>query len=582
MRRLVATGLAVLAGAVLAPSALAVPQGDPAAARSPQPLPAHSQRPVCGPPSAGHARCHAHVITHQDSATPLASTSYSSGWSPANLASAYNLPTLAGDPGTGPTVAIVDAYDNPNAETDLNVYRSQFGLGACTTANLCFKKVNQSGTASPLPVGDTGWGSEIDLDIEMVAAACPTCKVLLVEANSNGFGDLMAAVDRAYLMGAKYISNSYGAPEFTGETTYDGHFNHPGVAITVSSGDNGYGVEYPAASRYVTAVGGTSLSRATNTRGWSESAWSGAGSGCSALESKPAWQHDAGCSRRTVADVSAVANPNTGVAVYDSYGSSGGANWFVYGGTSVAAPFVAAVWALAPAFTNTTVTAAIPYATGNIGDWYDVISGSNGRCGTYLCQGVVGYDGPTGLGTPAGALGFGGTAGTGGGGGTTNAAPTAAFTPSCTGATCTFTNNSTDSDGTIASSAWNFGDGSTSTATSPSHTYTASGTYTVSLTVTDNGGATGSTSQSVSVTVPPPSGISLTATGSKTKGVNSARLSWTGASGSVDVFRNSSYVATANASPYTDTIGKGSGTYNYRVCPTGLTTGCSNTVTVVF
>jgi subtilase family serine protease len=242
----------------------------------------------------------------------------------------------------------------------------------------------------------------------MASAVCPNCKILLVEANSNAYTDLGAAVDRAALVGANAISNSYGGGEFSveGSSTYNDHYNHPGIAVTVSSGDGGYGVEFPAASQYVTAVGGTSLTKNTSTRGWTESAWSGAGSGCSRYIAKPSWQHDSGCSRRTVADVSAVANPSTGVAVYDSYGSSGGANWYVFGGTSVAAPIIASVYALAG---NASSVSYGSYPYGHTASLFDVTSGSNGSCGyysRYLCKAGSGYDGPTGLGTPNGTGAF--------------------------------------------------------------------------------------------------------------------------------------------------------------------------------
>ncbi|HYT40138.1 MAG TPA: S8 family serine peptidase, partial [Acidimicrobiia bacterium] len=287
---------------------------------------------------------------------------------------------------------------------------AQFGLPACTTDNGCFRKVDQRG-GSAYPRGDVGWGQEIALDLDMVSAVCPACNILLVEADSNSFANLTAAVDRAATMGATVISNSYGGSEFSTETTWESHYNHPGVAITVSSGDNGYGVEFPAASRYVTAVGGTRLTRASTTpRGWTETAWSGAGSGCSAYIPKPAWQHDGGCSKRTVADVAAVADPATGVAVYDSYGSSGGANWLVFGGTSVAAPIIAGVYALAGNAASV-LNGSSSYA--HTASLFDVASGSNGRCtnkrvsgATYLCTGGTGYDGPTGNGTPNGTAAF--------------------------------------------------------------------------------------------------------------------------------------------------------------------------------
>jgi subtilase family serine protease len=359
-----------------------------------------SHRPVCLP-SAGTARCHARVVTDTGGRS-LATTGYTSGYKPADLAAAYALP--AG--GAGRTVAIVDAYDNPRVETDLAAYRAQFGLTACTTANGCFRKVDQRG-GTAYPAGNTGWGQEIDLDVDMVSAVCPGCNILLVEADSNSFANLAAGVDRAAAMGAVAISNSYGGSEFSGETSWESHYNHPGTAITVSSGDNGYGVEFPAASRYVTAVGGTSLNRSSTTRGWTESVWSGAGSGCSAYVAKPSWQLDtASCTHRTVADVAAVANPSTGVAVYDSYGSSGGANWLVFGGTSVAAPIVAGVYALAG---NASSVVAGSYSYSHTGSLFDVTSGKNGNCTSRkasLCTGVTGYDGPTGNGTPNGTGAF--------------------------------------------------------------------------------------------------------------------------------------------------------------------------------
>jgi PKD repeat protein len=574
MRRLLALAAVLLLGALFAPgAALARPD---ARGHAPEPLPAHGVRPVCAPPAHGTASCASHVVTRANSATPLATSSYQYGYRPVDLQAAYQLPSASGSPGTGPTVAIVDAYDNPNAASDLSAYRSQFNLGTCGGG--CFSKVNQAGGTS-YPKGDTGWGAEIDLDIEMVSAACPTCKILLVEANSNSFSDLMTAVSYATAHAA-FVSNSYGGGEFSGETNYDSNFNKPGVGITVSSGDSGYGVEYPAASRYVTAVGGTSLTQSSG--GWSETAWSGAGSGCSAVEPKPAWQSDSGCSRRTVADVSAVADPNTGVAVYDSYGSSGGANWFVYGGTSVAAPLVAGIWALAGALPNGTTAGQVPYL--HLNGWDDVTSGTNSHhCGSgYLCQAVVGYDGPTGLGTPIGASGFGGTVG-GGGGGTTNNPPTASFTYSCTNLSCTFTDASTDTDGTIASRSWTFGDGGTSTAQNPTHSYASGGTFTVTLTVTDDGGATGTTSKQVTVSAST-SGFSLTATGYKVKGRNTVDLVWGGASGSVDVYRDGNKITTApvTGTSYTDSTGqRGGATYSYQVCNAG-TNVCSNTATVVF
>ncbi|MFJ8307643.1 MULTISPECIES: peptidase S8 [unclassified Streptomyces] len=324
-----------------------------------------------------------------------------SGYGPASLQAAYKLPSASA--GSGRTVAIVDAYDDPNAESDLGKYRAQYGLSACTTANGCFKKVGQSGT-SKLPRADAGWAEEISLDLDMVSAACPNCKILLVEASSTSMTSLGTAVNTAVKLGAKYVSNSYGGGESSSDSSYDtSYFNHPGVAITVSSGDGGYGVEYPAASRYVTAVGGTSLSTSSNSRGWVDSVWSGAGSGCSGYDAKPSWQKDTGCAKRTVADVSAVADPQTGVSVYDTYGSDTG--WEVFGGTSASSPLIAAVYALAGAPSSGSTPASFPYA--HTGSLNDVTSGSNGSCSpAYLCTGGTGYDGPSGLGTPNGTAAF--------------------------------------------------------------------------------------------------------------------------------------------------------------------------------
>jgi subtilase family serine protease len=236
----------------------------------------------------------------------------------------------------------------------------------------------------------------------MASAICPKCKILLVEADNNSFINLATAVNEAAALGATQISNSYGGSEFSGETSYDSYYRHLGLAVTVSSGDSGYGVEFPAASQYVAAVGGTHLTKNSSSRGWTETVWSGAGSGCSRYEPKPSWQHDTGCSRRTVADVSAVADPNTGVAVYDTYGGDPG--WEVFGGTSVAAPVIAAVYALAGA---PVTYGSVPY--GHTSSLFDVVGGSNGSCPSnkrYRCTGVTGYDGPSGLGTPNGIGAF--------------------------------------------------------------------------------------------------------------------------------------------------------------------------------
>ncbi|MGW0764975.1 S53 family peptidase [Streptomyces sp. NPDC002676] len=395
------TTVATLATAALA---LAAPVGQAAQATSPHKVTV--ARSCVAPTAKGEMACNALKVT---AGTPMSAHAESdltaaaapAGYGPASLQAAYNLPSATG--GSGQTVAIVDAYDDPSAEADLAVYRSQYGLPACTSAGGCFQKVDQNG-GTKYPRGNSGWAEEISLDLDMVSAACPNCKILLVEASSATMTNLGTAVNTAVRLGAKFVSNSYGGGESTSDPTYDSsYFNHPGVAITVSSGDGGYGVEYPAASKYVTAVGGTSLSTASNARGWTDTVWSGAGSGCSKYDAKPTWQKDTGCANRTVADVSAVADPNTGVAVYDTYGQ--GSGWMVFGGTSASSPLIAAVYALAGSPSAGSSPASFPYA--HTSALYDVTSGANGSCGgSYLCTGTAGYDGPTGLGVPNGTAAF--------------------------------------------------------------------------------------------------------------------------------------------------------------------------------
>jgi subtilase family serine protease len=361
---------------------------------------AASHQPVCpGPAAPGTGRCHARVVVDARG-LPKASAVPSGALSPAQFRTAYN---LAATGSSNTTIAIVDAYDDPNIESDLSVYSTQFNLPQCTTANGCFKKVNQTG-GTKYPAKNAGWALEIALDVEIAHAICPNCKILLVEATTNSFANLLAAEDYAKSH-ATVVSNSWGGSEFSGENTYDTHFSTAGKPITFSSGDSGYGVEYPAASQYVTAVGGTTLTLNSNNTYKSETVWSGAGSGCSAYEPKPTWQSDSGCIRRTVADVSADADPNTGAAVYDTVRYQGRSGWFQVGGTSLASPLIAATYALG--VTAGVSDAQYVYNHASSSTLHDVTSGSNGSCGSsYLCTGKTGYDGPTGLGTPNGTGGF--------------------------------------------------------------------------------------------------------------------------------------------------------------------------------
>ncbi|WP_405881324.1 S53 family peptidase [Streptomyces sp. NBC_01136] len=379
--------------------------------------------PACSTPARGQMACKALRVTggttafqkanaHADAVTPKAANAATpSGYGPSNLQSAYGLTSAAASNGAGETIAIVDAYNDPNAEADLAKYRSYYGLSACTTANGCFKKVSQTGSTTSLPSSDSGWSEEISLDVDMASAICPNCNILLVEATSATMANLGKAVNEAVTLGAKYVSNSYGGSESSSDSTYDtSYFNHPGVAITVSAGDSGYGAEYPAASKYVTSVGGTALSTSSNSRGWTESVWEtssteGTGSGCSSYDAKPTWQTDTGCSKRTIADVSAVADPATGVSVYDSYGVTAG--WYTFGGTSASSPIIAGVYALGGTPSSSSYPAQFPYAAAGTSALNDVTSGSNGSCSSsYLCTAKSGYDGPTGWGTPEGVAAF--------------------------------------------------------------------------------------------------------------------------------------------------------------------------------
>jgi subtilase family serine protease len=326
------------------------------------------------------------------------------GLHPADLTAAYGLPSATG--GQGQTVYIVDAYNYPNAEADLAVYRSQFGLPPCTTANGCFRKVNQNGATSPLPISNQSWSGEMALDLDMVSAICPNCHITLVEANDSSI-NMLVAVARANTMGAKFVSMSWGGTETLSAPNFDNAYFAPtGVVYTASSGDSGYagGVIYPASSNRVISVGGTSLTPAATTRGWTETAWAGAGSGCSAYEAKPAWQGSiTACAKRAGTDISAVADPNTGVSVYFTYGATGG--WAVYGGTSAAAPIIAAAYALAGQQPGGVSPARSLYTQPS--KLYDVTSGVTGSCSpAVLCHAGTGWDGPTGLGTPHGIAAF--------------------------------------------------------------------------------------------------------------------------------------------------------------------------------
>ena len=362
----------------------------------------HSKRVCSATSSATVASCSSKVLVNGKGTVPNSTIPNPGAKTPAQLKDAYK---LTGTSSGGRTVAIVDAYGYPNLAADLATYRSYFGLPACTTASGCLSIKDQTGGTS-LPRFNTGWAGEQALDVDAVSAICPDCKILVVQAKSASIADLGTAVNTASKQaGVVAISNSYGGGDLS-DATYGASYNHPGIAVTASTGDNGYqGGSFPASSQYVTAVGGTTLTAASNTRGWSESAWSGAGSGCSTVNPAlaAAASSGTGCAKRAIADVSAAADPsNGGMAVY--YPTSKTAStWAQVGGTSESAPIIASVYALSG---NTAGYAnAIPYShTANL---FDVTSGSNGSCPTtQWCTARTGWDGPTGLGSPNGTGGF--------------------------------------------------------------------------------------------------------------------------------------------------------------------------------
>jgi subtilase family serine protease len=343
---------------------------------------------VCGAVGAGYARCLAWLRTDVAGAigpdTP-------GGYAPSDLQRAYELTVESATKGDGETVAIVDAYDNPNVARDLSVYRKQFGLSPCTIANGCFTKRKFTTQTNG------GWAGEEALDVDMVSAICPNCKILLVEAASARLADLSAAETYAAAH-ARYVSNSWGGAE--GNTSHDGAYNVSGAVITAATGDYGYNAtaQWPAILPSVVAVGGTALN---SIRPHAEVAWRGAGSGCSKIYAKPKFQigFHTECLKRAQADVSADADPYTGVAVYDTFHQPG---WVVFGGTSVATPIVTSVFALRGNASGN--YPADLYS--NAADLRDIQRGSNGTCGAPLCVAGSGWDGPTGLGTAKGIAAF--------------------------------------------------------------------------------------------------------------------------------------------------------------------------------
>jgi subtilase family serine protease len=365
-------------------------------------------RHICDDPTPLHVNCQ--VILFSRSAQ--AAISYATkpiiyGYGPADLQKAYKL-----DPskGAGNLVALVDTFSDPSLEADLAVYRKQFGLPACTIAKGCLKIINETG-GTTLPAANADYATDEALGVDMVSANCPLCHMVMVEASTTSFSDTEAAENEAASLKPYAISNAYAGGEDNDPTLEAAYNNHPNIAVVASAGDWGYlGAAFPGSYPNVIAVGGTVLSTASNARGFTETvwgeypspgaAWQGSGSGCSIYYAKPSWQRDTGCPNRMMNDV-AYSAWIPGVAFYDSYGQTG---WSTSGGTSVGAPAISAIIALK----GKRISNASGIYT-NTKDLFDVTSGTNSTNGCallYFCTGEVGYDGPTGNGTPNGDSAF--------------------------------------------------------------------------------------------------------------------------------------------------------------------------------
>jgi hypothetical protein len=373
--------------------------------------------PSAAPGDAGCAALSSEPSASSAGQTAAAASAAPAGYTPDNLQQANDFQGARS--GSGETVAVVTAYGDSDAASDLAKYRSNYGLTPCTVADGCFTQVSQTGSTTGLPGASAGWSAGLSISMDMISAICPNCHILVVEANSSAISDLGIAENEAVALGANAVDNDWGIPEGNlgaAETTYDPDFDHPGVAITAPAGDDGYGnIDYPAASQYVTAVGGTTLTADSGTtRGYTETAWTGTGSGCSADEPKPSWQTDTGCANRMLNDLAADADPDTPVAYYDTPTIG---NWGEGSGTAVAAAIIAASYALAGTPAPGTYPASYPYTNpggsyttpGNAYAYPDglnnITSGTNGTCAvSYWCTAGPGYNGPTGLGSPNTAL----------------------------------------------------------------------------------------------------------------------------------------------------------------------------------
>jgi subtilase family serine protease len=510
----IVTPIALIAGGVLAATPAAVLAASPAAASVTTPAATSTQADwvfSCGKAFIpGKQKC---LVIKNKAAHPTAQTvspgaiPSGEGYGPSQFQSAYNLTAASASDGSGTTVAVVDAYNDPTAASDLATYRSAAGLPALTSGQ--FTQYNQEGETSPLPAtapADDDWTLEESLDVDMVSAICPLCKIDLVEANNDsGTGLYVAEETAATTLGAKYISNSWGGSESSSDLTYDSeYFGVSGVVYTASAGDSAYsgGVIYPATSPHVVGVGGTTLNTSSNSRGWTESVWEtssteGTGSGCSSNEPQPAWQASlsvitAVCSHRVDNDVAADADPNTGAAVYDTTNGNGG--WNEVGGTSESSPMIAAVFALAGNNGNGGDNAADSIYT-HTGNLYDVTTGSNGSCGSsILCTAKTGYDGPTGWGTPDGLTAFQSTSSTGNTVTVTNPGSQTGTVGTAASLQITATDSASGQTLTYSATGLPTGLSINSSTGLISGTPTTSGSYSVTVTAKDTTGASGSAS----------------------------------------------------------------------------------------
>ncbi len=351
----------------------------------------HAVHVCAAHPKPGFASCLAMTLAGSNGKVVQSSAPITAAFTPTDIQKAYNLKGLKSG---GATVAIVDAYAYPTLEADLSAYRDFYNLPKCTTGNGCLKVIGQDGGKPPTQV-DAGWDFEQALDLDMVSAACPDCKLLMVESDDNHNKNIGRAVDQAAKgKGVVAISNSYGSD---GLDVHNRHaYIHPGIAIVAATGDHGWkGASIPASFTSVVAVGGTSIVPDGSARGYSETVWSGSGSGCSVKDPAPKYQDTKAtkCKGDAMADVAGPANPGAGgLSVYYS------GHFTVVGGTSESTPMIAAVYALSGKVDG--YPGSYPWS--NPSKLYDITTGSNGACGAPLCTAGKGWDGPTGLGTPNG------------------------------------------------------------------------------------------------------------------------------------------------------------------------------------